>query len=66
MAWAVFWIDRFFLVATFLGFMVHGEAVATTTLAHEGKESISKKIDRIARYLHIAIFGMVVIIGFFI
>jgi hypothetical protein len=59
-------IDRFVLGATFLVFMALGEAVATTMLAHKGKEAIAKKIDLIARYLYIALFGIVVIIAFFI
>lgn len=59
-------IDRFVLGATFLVFMALGEAVTTTMLARKGKEALAKKIDRMARYLYLLLFGIVVIFAFFI
>ncbi len=59
-------IDRFVLGATFLVFMALGEAVTTTMLARKGKEALAKKIDKMARYLYLLLFGIVVIFAFFI
>ena len=59
-------IDRFVLGATFLVFMALGEAVTTTMLVRKGKEALANKIDRLARYLYILLFVIVIIIAFFI
>ncbi|UCE41408.1 MAG: hypothetical protein JSV17_18585 [Candidatus Aminicenantes bacterium] len=59
-------IDRFVLGATFLVFMALGEAVMTTMLARKGKEDLAKNIDKIARYLYLLLFAIVIIIAFFI
>lgn len=59
-------IDRFVIGATFLVFMALGEAIATTILAHKENESLANKIDHVARYLYILLFGILIVVAFII